>query len=119
MEDTNTERTVRNARRKKRERRYRIRNRKRCPNCGEEYSHSSFYTHNCRTDCNDQEDEAFSLLFPTMTTPSSSDSEFYVSCSDREASSNEATVVESEPQLMQQSLFDCSIASADLATGII
>ena len=98
MEDTNTERgTVRYSQRKKRQR-HRIRNRKRCPNCGEEYSHSSFYTHKCRT--NDQEDEAFSLHFPTRTL-SSSDSEFYVSCSDPEASSTDPTDVEP--------LFDCSI----------
>ena len=99
--------TLESSRRRKRQRRQnpRIRSRKRCPDCGKEYSHSSFYTHKCgRT--NDQEDKIFSLQFPTMSSGSSSDSDFYISSSDGEAPYNEAAFVESEPQLdelMQQS----------------
>ena len=124
MEDTNSNSctqqrtTLESSRRRKRQRKGqrrqnpRIRSRKRCPDCGEEYSHSSFYTHKCgRT--NDQEDEVFSLQLPTTSSGSqSSDSDFYISCSDGEAPYNEASFVESEPQLdelMQQSR-NCSEA---------
>ena len=80
MEDTNKESETVKIRRGKKRQRYRIRSRKKCPNCGEEYSHSSFYTHKCRT-TDDQQDEEFSLQFPATTaaTSNSSDSEFYVS----------------------------------------
>ena len=53
----------------------RVRKRRKCVKCGEEYSHSSFYTHKCIVD--DREDDAFSLQF--SETVSSLDSEFYVS----------------------------------------
>jgi len=103
--------TLRKTRRRKRQPRQqhpRVRSRKKCPTCDEEYSHSSYYTHKCGR-INDQEDEVFSLQFPTTSTSSSSDSEFHISCSDGEAPYHEATVAESEPQLdefMQQSIAD-------------
>ena len=46
-------------------RRRRLRKRRRCSDCGEEYSHSSFYTHKCGA--NDPEDEASPCTFLQRT----------------------------------------------------
>ena len=83
-------------------RRRRLHKRRRCSDCGEEYSHSSFYTHKCGA--NDPEDEAFSLHFPS--THSSSDSEFHISNLDE---SDKVPVVNEEPQFEQGSQYDYSL----------
>ena len=86
--------------------RLRVRKRRKCHKCNEEYCHSAFYTHKCGVD--DQEDETFSLQFPLTAQSSSSDSEFYIS------DSNElTTVMDPGPQQHHQ----CDYSVNDLESG--
>ena len=77
----------------------RVRKRRKCVKCGEEYSHSSFYAHKCIAD--DREDNAFSLQLNPETIGSSSDSEFHISISSDHETDESVTGVNLELQQAQ------------------